>query len=115
MHTLQAVNPCCSISALDRICIWVLDIYFSLFTWNRVFITTNAEEKLHPVDVKNAYLRHTDGDWGDLCPEAVEENRRAFKEGGQLLSVYHDRRQTKFYILTNADRSKTTIFMDEEC
>ncbi len=92
MHTILAVNA-----------------FSSTFILGRVVITANAMAELNPLDVSSSIRRHARGDWGDLCPEDIEQNRRALKEGGRLFSAYHDRRQTKFYIITEADHSITNV------
>jgi hypothetical protein len=36
------------------------------------------------------------------------------REGFRLLSVYRDRNQTEFWIITEADRSATTVLLPED-
>ena len=61
-----------------------------------------------------ALARHERGDWGEVCKEDGEANERALEDGGRLLSVYRDARGTKFYIITEADRSYTTVLLPED-
>jgi hypothetical protein len=77
-------------------------------------ITRNAMESLHPEDVLGAMRRHAAGDWGDCCPEDWEANNQALRDRSRLFSVYHDRTGTKFWIITEADRSATTILLPED-
>ena len=56
--------------------------------------------------------RHAKGEWGDLDEEDKQENERALKQGGRLMSVYKDR--GTIWIITEADRSATTILLPEE-
>ena len=58
--------------------------------------------------------RHTNSDWGDCCPEDWRENDFAVDKYLRLFSVYHDRSGTKFWIITEADRSATTILLPDE-
>ena len=58
-------------------------------------------------------LRHHTGDWGDLDPEDVEANRAALHYGSRLLSSY-DIGHQKLWIITEADRSTTTVLLPEE-
>ena len=44
----------------------------------------------------------------------AEENELSLKEGFRLLSVYHDRNRVKFWIISEADRSSTTILLPED-
>lgn len=59
-------------------------------------------------------LRHFVGDWGELERHDVRENELGLKEGHRLFSVYHIKDGTKIYIITEADRSSTTILLPEE-
>ncbi len=59
-------------------------------------------------------LRHFVGDWGDLKPDAVRENELALKEGHRIFSIYETKCGAKIYIITEADRSCTTILLPEE-
>lgn len=77
-------------------------------------ITRNAMESLHPEDVLGAMRKHAAGDWGDCCPEDWEANNQALRDGSRLFSVYHDRTGAKFWIITEADRSATTVLLPED-
>jgi len=57
--------------------------------------------------------RHVSGDWGDVCPEDQESNRVALINGDRLLSAYTIDGQ-KIWIITEADRSSTTILFPDE-
>ena len=62
-----------------------------------------------------AYLsRHVSGDWGDLCPEDAEENELSLQNGYRLLSAYMLDNKTKLWIITEADRSATTLLLPNE-
>ena len=84
------------------------------FPLGQTVITANALEILHPEDVSAAIHRHARRDWGNLCPEDVAENELSLKEGFRLLSAYCDRNGTKFWIITEADRSVTTVLLPED-
>ena len=58
--------------------------------------------------------RHATGDWGDLDDHDREENERSLKNGCRLLSAYHLRDGTKIWVITEADRSATTLLLPEE-
>ena len=62
----------------------------------------------------SALQRHTKGDWGELDPEDWAENELSLKEGFRLLSAYRSSQGVKFWILTEADRTATTIFLSNE-
>jgi len=63
--------------------------------------------------VARALRRHTIGDWGDCCEEDSQTNDQALKEGSRLLSVYM-MEDTKFWVITEWDRSVTTVLMPED-
>lgn len=54
------------------------------------------------------------GDWGDLCEEDRQANEDALNRDLRLLSAYSDRNGAKFWIITEADRSLTTILLPED-
>jgi hypothetical protein len=49
-----------------------------------------------------------------LEPEERRENDERVEKGGPLASIYKDSRGTTFYILTESDRSATTVLLPEE-
>ena len=84
------------------------------FPSGQIVITTNAQKTLHAEDVQSALARHLRGDWGDCGEEDREENELSLREGFRLLSVYHDRKNVKFWIISEADRSATTILLPDD-
>ena len=58
--------------------------------------------------------RHAKGDWGDLGQEDKQENEFSLKEGFRLLSAYERNGLPKIWIITEADRSATTILFSDE-
>jgi hypothetical protein len=58
--------------------------------------------------------RHVSGDWGELDDEDKQSNEEALKDGSRLLSAYLDRNNVKFWIITEADRSATTVLLPED-
>ena len=84
------------------------------FPTGTLLVTQRVSETLNPADVIAALKRHTSADWGELCRDDREENERALREGGRLFSVYRDRNQVRFYIITEADRSATTVLLPED-
>jgi hypothetical protein len=62
-----------------------------------------------------AYLfRHVTGDWGDLEEEDIQENELSLQKGYRLFSAYHLNSGVKIYVITEWDRSVTTILLPEE-
>lgn len=58
--------------------------------------------------------RHRAGDWGDLAPEDKEENDLSAREGYRILSAYILRTGVKVWVITEADRSVTTLLLPSE-
>ena len=85
------------------------------FDPGQLVMTTNAANTLDPEDVHTALQRHLRCDWGELCEEDRMMNDEALEYGdGRLFSVYRDRSGIKFYIITEADRSATTVLLPED-
>jgi hypothetical protein len=59
-------------------------------------------------------VRHVTGDWGDLPPEDVAENQRALRVGSRLFSAYNLADGTRLWIITEQDRSATTLLLPAE-
>lgn len=74
-------------------------------------ITANAASALKDEDVLIALHRHSTGDWGHLCPEDRTANEGALVNGTRLLSSYRSKTGIAFWIITEADRSLTTVLL----
>ncbi len=61
-----------------------------------------------------ATIRHAAGDWGDVDEHDRRENEQSLDHGFRLFSVYHAADGTKFWIITEADRSATTVLLPED-
>lgn len=61
-----------------------------------------------------ALFRHLRCDWGDLSERNKQKNDRALQRGERLISAYHSSNGTMFLIITEADRSATTILRPSE-
>jgi len=64
--------------------------------------------------VMSSLSRHARGDWGDLDEEDKKENELSLKEGFRLLSAYERAGLPKIWIITEADRSVTTVLFPDE-
>lgn len=58
--------------------------------------------------------RHVSGDWGELDDEDKRENELSLREGFRLLSAYRLSTDVKLWIITEADRSVTTLLLPDE-
>ena len=84
------------------------------FQLGRTVITPGALDALHPEDAVRCLHRHGQGDWGDCTQEDWAENDLALGKYLRIFSVYHDRNGVKFWVITEADRSATTILLPSE-
>jgi hypothetical protein len=91
-----------------------MDTKKASFNLGRIVATTNAHRTLNPEDVMAALARHAAGDWGEVGPEDWRENDLSLREGFRILSAYRDRAGVKFWIITEADRSATTVLLPED-
>ena len=85
-----------------------------LFELGRLLITPAAQDALDPGDVVDSIQRHAIGDWGDLDDEDRHENEASLREGFRLMSAYTDRQGVQFWIITEADRSSTTVLLPDD-
>ena len=83
------------------------------FPLGQVVITGNASLRLSTEEVVTGLRRHASGDWGDLCPEDTLANDNAVQFGGRLLSAFGEGAH-RFWIITEHDRSTTTVLMPED-
>lgn len=59
-------------------------------------------------------LRHSTGDWGDVEREDWAANDDALVNGGRLFSAYQLTATARVWIITEADRSATTVLLPDE-
>lgn len=87
---------------------------YRLFKPGRLVATPRVLRKVPGFELTNALTRHLRGDWGDTCDEDKDSNDRAIKSGERIFSVYHSEEGVKFWIITEWDRSATTILLPDE-
>lgn len=63
--------------------------------------------------IADSLSRHIKCDWGDVCLEDEEANNEAYNKGGRILSAYTGSQDT-IWIITEADRSSTTVLFPTE-
>ena len=66
------------------------------------------------MSVQSLLQRHATGDWGDLCTEDMQANNDALQYGDRLLSSYVLSESCKVWVITEWDRSVTTILLPSE-
>jgi hypothetical protein len=74
-------------------------------------LTAMAEAQHHPAEF---LLRHKHGDWGELDPEDVQVNEDALRHDQRLLSAYRTRLDEQLWVITEWDRSVTTLLLPDE-
>ena len=84
------------------------------FRLGKIVSTPNALDRLTQEDILLAIGRHQAGDWGDVSEEDRAANELALIEGRRLWSVYHAGNGVKFWLITEADRSYTTVLVPED-
>lgn len=99
------------------------------FDLGQVFVTIEIaeaqESKSFSSFVGRCLTRHVSCDWGDLTEEDIETNEAAMKNGGRLFSSYkfdqpydvsdgYTGKRDRIWIITEADRSSTTVLFPDE-
>lgn len=93
------------------------EIVLSRFPLGILLITRNAFCRLKSDDTVRAVRRHASGDWGNLCSDDQKANELALSPGKherRLFSVYVGQDGTRFWVITEADRSATTVLLPED-
>ena len=86
----------------------------TLFPLGHVVATPGVLAAVPSEEITAALRRHAAGEWGTISPEDRRENELSLREGFRLLSAYETADGTKFWIITEADRSVTTVLLPEE-
>jgi hypothetical protein len=87
-----------------------------LFALGRAVATPNALRVLEAHGVRPATLlrRHVRGDWGELSGADAAANREALEHGGRIFSSYRIGEDLTVWVVTEADRSVTTVTLPED-
>jgi hypothetical protein len=84
---------------------------FAKFRCGRIVCTPNALSQISREDMLMGIGRHQAGDWGDVNEHDRQANERALIDKTRLWSVYHAGNGVKFQIITEADRTVTTVLL----
>jgi len=84
------------------------------FPLGQIVATPNALNSVPNQEIMAALQRHIRGDWGNLDEEDRQANENALIQGSRLLSSYLTSLNVKFWIITEHDRSVTTILLPED-
>jgi hypothetical protein len=88
----------------------------TLFSLGHVVATPGALDALQRAGQNPSEFldRHSAGDWGDLCEDDLRANTRSLKHGERILSAYNLNNGTKIWVITEWDRSATTLLLPSE-
>ncbi|MBO3287577.1 hypothetical protein MKY98_26695 [Paenibacillus sp. FSL M8-0228] len=84
------------------------------FRLGRVVGTPRCLQAVAEHEILLALRWHISGNWGEISEVDKESNEQALKDGGRLLSAYRAASGVRFWIITEADRSVTTLLLPEE-
>ena len=65
-------------------------------------------------DASTLLERHQCGDWGDVDTHDWQLNDTALRTGDQIVSAYTLRNEQQVWVITEADRSATTLLLPED-
>ena len=87
-----------------------------LFPLGQIVATPGALEALEQAGqgAHEFLSRHVSGDWGDLDADDRRENELSLQAGFRVLSAYHLTTGEKMWVMTEADRSATTLLLPSE-
>ncbi len=80
----------------------------------QIVMTRGVAEATTELDRISALQRHKLCDWGEVCKEDAESNDWSAANGARIISSYTSLGGVKFWIITEADRSATTLLLPEE-
>jgi hypothetical protein len=86
------------------------------FSLGKLLATPGALEALEESNQSPSEFlsMHMNGVWGDVCPEDAAENELSIKGGFRILSSYKTEKGVRIWVITEADRSATTILLPTE-
>jgi hypothetical protein len=88
----------------------------ALFSLGQLVATPGALQVLeqHAMLPLRLFARHSIGDWGEIGPEDAKANADAIRFGARILSSYRVAEGVKIWVITEADRSGTTLLLASE-
>ena len=87
-----------------------------LFPLGQVISTPAALKTMRATNVEPLSLlcRHIAGDWGNLDQHDKQLNDLAVKDGSRIFSAYHIGPKLRIWLITEADRSSTTVLLPDD-
>jgi len=74
----------------------------------------DGKRRILPLCIYRSMCPRAKGDWGNLCPQAKEQNELTLNDGSRLLSAYEHWKLPKIWIITEANRSVTTVLFPDD-
>lgn len=84
-----------------------------MFSAGQILATPGVIEAFDSEFITQCLARHLVGDWGEICDEDRGINEAALVHGARLLSVY-SQGEERLWVITEADRSSTTVLLPSE-
>jgi len=84
------------------------------FEIGAIRITPGVENAVNQDDIFQALVHHMGGDWGEVDAHDWERNDEAVEQGHRIVSSYTAHNGTKFWVITEHDRSATTFLLPRE-
>ncbi len=84
------------------------------FPLGKIDMTRGVMNSVPAIEVWHAVMRHAECDWGEVGKDDWQSNDAALKDDARLLSAYRASNAKRFWIITEWDRSITTILLPEE-
>jgi len=88
----------------------------ALFSPGQIVATPGAVEAMYRAKTLPAFLldRHVSGDWGDVPAADAAENELSLREGFRIISSYALESGERVWVITEHDRSRTTLLLPSE-
>jgi hypothetical protein len=86
------------------------------FPLGRIYITPGADQALEESEqtVRTFLYRHQTGDWGYMDEDDQRSNEQAVTKGERIFSAYYTHLGIKLWVITEWDRSMTTVLLPHE-
>lgn len=86
----------------------------NLFELGKVVCTSRINNTIGIFKASSYIARHVNGDFGDLCEEDKQMNLEAIKSGDDRILSAYETEDGKIYVITEWDRSVTTVLYADE-
>ena len=90
-----------------------------LFNTGQIYITCGVNKQItdnakFAIFVSDSLNKHIRGEWGEISEDDKEENQFSLNRDLRLFSAYERNDFPKIWIITEADRSVTTVLFPDE-